>query len=65
MRCFWDARQLLHAPAQELHNGAFMPFAEHPGRPQSILAALGARAATPAPARQAAATSSESVRTPS
>ena len=40
MRCFWDARQLRHAPAQELHNGAFMPFAEHPGRPQSILAAL-------------------------
>ncbi|HEX4738276.1 MAG TPA: histone deacetylase family protein [Allosphingosinicella sp.] len=41
MRCFWDARQLLHAPAQELHNGAFVPFAEHPGRPQSILAAIG------------------------
>jgi acetoin utilization deacetylase AcuC-like enzyme len=40
MRCFWDARQLLHAPAQELHNGAFVPFAEHPGRPKSILAAV-------------------------
>jgi acetoin utilization deacetylase AcuC-like enzyme len=42
MRCFWDARQLLHAPAQELHNGGFVPFAEHVGRPQAILAALGA-----------------------
>ena len=41
MRCFWDSRQLLHAPAQELHNGGFVPFAEHPGRPRSMLAALG------------------------
>jgi acetoin utilization deacetylase AcuC-like enzyme len=41
MRRFWDMHQLLHAPAQELHNGSFVPFAEHPGRPQSILAALG------------------------
>jgi acetoin utilization deacetylase AcuC-like enzyme len=42
MRCFWDARQLLHAPAQELHNGGFVPFAEHPGRPHSMLTAIGA-----------------------
>jgi len=41
MRCFWDKRQLLHAPAQELHNGSFVPYAEHPGRPRSILAAIG------------------------
>ena len=41
MRRFWDARQLRHAPAQELHNGAFVPYAEHPGRPESILAAIG------------------------
>src|SRR5689334_16673114 len=41
MRCFWDARQLLHAPEKELHNGAFVPFAEHPGRAQAILAAIG------------------------
>ncbi|MFL6846235.1 MAG: histone deacetylase family protein [Allosphingosinicella sp.] len=41
MRIFWDDRQLLHAPAQELHNGAFVPFAEHPGRAASLLAALG------------------------
>ncbi|MDB5691388.1 MAG: histone deacetylase family protein [Alphaproteobacteria bacterium] len=41
MRCFRDARQLLHAPAQELHNGSFVPFAEHPGRAQAILSAIG------------------------
>jgi acetoin utilization deacetylase AcuC-like enzyme len=41
MRCFWDARQLLHAPAQELHNGSFVPFAEHPGRAQAMVAAIG------------------------
>ena len=41
MRIFWDERQLAHAPAQELHNGAFVPFAEHPGRAEALLAALG------------------------
>ena len=41
MRIFWDNRQLVHAPAQELHNGAFVPFAEHPGRAEALLAALG------------------------
>jgi acetoin utilization deacetylase AcuC-like enzyme len=41
MRVFWDERQRLHAPAQELHNGAFVPFAEHIGRVDSMLAALG------------------------
>jgi acetoin utilization deacetylase AcuC-like enzyme len=41
MRCFWDERQLLHAPEKELHNGAFVPFAEHPGRARAIVAALG------------------------
>jgi acetoin utilization deacetylase AcuC-like enzyme len=41
MRIFWDERQRLHAPAVELHNGAFEPFAEHPGRVRSILDALG------------------------
>ncbi|HEX2763577.1 MAG TPA: histone deacetylase family protein [Allosphingosinicella sp.] len=40
MRCFWDERQRRHAPAQELHNGAFVPFAEHPGRIDSLLAGL-------------------------
>lgn len=42
MRIFWDDRQRLHAPAQELHNGGFMPYAEHCGRAGSMLAALGA-----------------------
>ena len=42
MRVFWDERQRRHAPAQELHNGAFVPFAEHCGRIDSMLAALGA-----------------------
>ena len=41
MRIVWDRRQLAHAPALELHNGAFVPFAEHPGRAEAMLAALG------------------------
>jgi len=41
MRCFWDARQLAHAPALELHNGGFVPFAEAPARAEAILAAIG------------------------
>ncbi|HYW15694.1 MAG TPA: histone deacetylase family protein [Allosphingosinicella sp.] len=42
MRIFWDERQRLHAPAQELHNGGFTPYAEHCGRVESMLVALGA-----------------------
>ena len=42
MRCFWDDRQRLHAPAAEFFNGALHPAAEHPGRVDSILAAIGA-----------------------
>jgi acetoin utilization deacetylase AcuC-like enzyme len=41
MRCFWDPRQRLHAPARELHNGGFVAYAEHPGRVDSMLAAVG------------------------
>jgi acetoin utilization deacetylase AcuC-like enzyme len=41
MRSFWDPRQLGHAPALELHNGSFVPFAESPSRAASILAAIG------------------------
>ena len=41
MRAFFDPRQLAHAPAQELHNGGFVPYAEHPGRAKAILAAIG------------------------
>jgi acetoin utilization deacetylase AcuC-like enzyme len=42
VRSFWDERQRLHAPARELHNGAFVPYAEHGGRIDSMLAAIGA-----------------------
>jgi acetoin utilization deacetylase AcuC-like enzyme len=42
MRAFFDPRQLAHAPTQELHNGAFVPFAESPARASAILTALGA-----------------------
>jgi acetoin utilization deacetylase AcuC-like enzyme len=41
MRRFFDPRQRLHAPAQELHNGGFTAFAEHPGRVDAMLAVLG------------------------
>jgi acetoin utilization deacetylase AcuC-like enzyme len=41
MRLFWDERQRLHAPEKELHNGAFVPFAETAARADSVLAALG------------------------
>ena len=41
MRAFFDPRQLAHAPALELHNGSFVPFAESPARSETILAALG------------------------
>src|SRR5688572_22265560 len=41
MRAFFDPRQRRHAPAQELHNGAFVPYAEHCGRLDSMLAAVG------------------------
>jgi acetoin utilization deacetylase AcuC-like enzyme len=45
MQVFFDPRQRLHAPVQELHNGAFVPYAEHGGRVDSLLAALGGTAA--------------------
>jgi len=41
MRCVFDPRQLAHAPALELNNGAFVPFAESPQRAEAILAAIG------------------------
>ena len=41
MRIFWDDRQLRHAPAQELHNGAFAAYAEHPGRADAMVRAVG------------------------
>ena len=41
MRRFFDSRQLAHAPSRELHNGAFVSYAEHPGRAEAMLAAVG------------------------
>jgi acetoin utilization deacetylase AcuC-like enzyme len=41
MRIFWDERQRRHAPEKELHNGAFVPFAETPARADAVLAAVG------------------------
>lgn len=41
MRIFWDERQRRHAPAAEFFNGALHPAAEHPGRVDAILAAIG------------------------
>lgn len=41
MRAFFDPAQLLHAPATELHNGAWTPYAEVPARAEMILAAIG------------------------
>lgn len=41
MRLFFDPRQLAHAPAQELHNGAFVPYAETPARGQALVVAAG------------------------
>jgi acetoin utilization deacetylase AcuC-like enzyme len=47
MRVFWDERQRLHAPARELHNGGFVPFAETPARAEALLAAVGPAEAPP------------------
>src|SRR3546814_13869316 len=41
MRGFFDLRQRAHAPAQDLHNGGFVAYAETPARADAILAALG------------------------
>jgi acetoin utilization deacetylase AcuC-like enzyme len=49
MKCFWDERQRAHSPAGEFFNGAMHPAAEHPGRVDAILGAVGA---TQAPADQ-------------
>jgi len=41
MRTFFDPRQLAHAPALELHNGGFVPFAESASRAEAIRIAAG------------------------
>lgn len=40
MLSFFDARQLGHNPARELHNGAYVPYAESPARAEAIRVAL-------------------------
>ncbi len=40
MRRFFDARQLAHAPAKELHNGGFTDYAESPSRAEQMARAL-------------------------
>lgn len=42
MHCFWDERQRGHAPAAEFFNGKLQPAAEHQGRVDAILEAIGA-----------------------
>src|SRR5438105_12406950 len=46
MRCFWDERQRSHKPVAEFFNGALHPAAEHEGRVDAILGAIG-RTETP------------------
>ena len=41
MRSFWDERQRAHAPAAEFFNGKLHPAAEHQGRVDAVLAAIG------------------------
>jgi acetoin utilization deacetylase AcuC-like enzyme len=41
MRRVFDPRQLAHAPAMELHNGGFVPYAEKPARAEAVAAAVG------------------------
>lgn len=45
MDIFYDPRQRAHAPAQEMQDGAFVPYAEKPERLDAILAALPASSA--------------------
>lgn len=47
MRCFHDPGQLAHAPARELHNGEFVPYADKPARAAAIAATLGATEVPP------------------
>lgn len=42
MRMFFDSRQLAHAPLQEMHNGAFVPYAETPARAQALCSGVHA-----------------------
>jgi acetoin utilization deacetylase AcuC-like enzyme len=42
MQIFFDTRQLVHAPVQELHNGAWADHAEKPSRAEIVARRLGA-----------------------
>ena len=42
MRLFFDPRQMAHAPTQEMHNGAFVPYAETPARAQALCSGVPA-----------------------
>jgi acetoin utilization deacetylase AcuC-like enzyme len=41
VKCFFDPRQLDHAPERELHRGAWIPYCEKPARAEQIAAAIG------------------------
>jgi len=41
MRAFFAPAQRLHAPAQELHNGGFIDYAESPARADAMLSGVG------------------------
>lgn len=41
MRCFFDTRQLDHAPDRELHNGDWMAYSEKPSRARDIAGQVG------------------------
>src|SRR3954464_6563785 len=41
MLCIFDRRQLAHAPAQELHNGGWVPHVDRPERAQAIADRVG------------------------
>ncbi len=41
MKCFWDERQRAHSPEGEFFNGKMHPAAEHGGRIDAILDAVG------------------------
>jgi acetoin utilization deacetylase AcuC-like enzyme len=47
MKCFWDDRERAHSPAGEFFNGAMYPPAEHGGRVDAILEAIGATQTPP------------------
>ena len=41
VRLFYDPQEQVHAPLVEMHNGSFVPYLEHSGRIDSVLASIG------------------------